>query len=104
MSLANSLKGIVCQRLAQRATGSGRVAVVEVMVATERIKNFLVDPEELHQLEDAIAEGEFFGMQTFDQHLLKLYADGVVSLQDALSAATDQQDFRVSLRAAGLAK
>ncbi len=104
LSLANSLKGVVCQRLAPRATGSGRVAVVEILVVTERIKNFLTDPEELHQLEDAIAEGEFFGMQTFDQHLLKLYADGIVSLQDALNAATDQHDFRVSLRAAGLAK
>lgn len=104
LSLANSLKGVVCQRLAPRATGAGRVAVVEVLVVTERIKNFLVDPEELHQLEDAIAEGEFFGMQTFDQHLLTLYADGIVSLQDALNAATDQHDFRVALRAAGLSK
>ena len=92
------------EELAPRATGAGRVAVVEICVVTERIKNFLTDPAELHQLEDAIAEGEFFGMQTFDQHLLTLYADGIVSLQDALNAATDQHDFRVSLRAAGLTK
>lgn len=103
LSLANSLKGIVCQRLAPRATGEGRVAVVECMVMTSRIQDFVLDPAELHQLEDAIKEGEYYGMQTFDQHLLKLYADGVVSLKDALNTATNQHDFRVSLRAAGLA-
>ncbi|MDX1450558.1 MAG: hypothetical protein R3246_16035 [Acidimicrobiia bacterium] len=52
---------------------------------------------------DAIEEGEYYGMQTFDQHLLKLYEAGEVALQDALSAATSQHDFRVSLRASGLA-
>lgn len=103
LSLANSLKGIVCQRLAPRATGEGRIAVVEVMVMTSRIQDFVMDPAELHQLEDAIKEGEYYGMQTFDQHLLRLYAEGTVSLKDALNTATNQHDFRVALRAAGLA-
>ena len=102
LSLANSLKGIVCQRLAPRATGDGRIAVVEILVMTSRIYDFVIDPAELHQIEDAIKEGEYYGMQTFDQHLLKLYADGEVALQDALNAATNQHDFRVSMRAAGL--
>ncbi len=102
MSLAASLKGIVCQRLVPRATGSGRIAVVEILVMTSRIQDFVLDPHELHQIEDAIKEGEYYGMQTFDQHLLKLYADGEVTLQDALNTATNQHDFRVSLRAAGL--
>jgi twitching motility protein PilT len=103
LSLANSLKGIVCQRLVPRATGSGRVAVVEVMVMTTRIYEFVMDPEQLPQIEDAIAEGGYYGMQTFDQHLLQLYADGEVALRDALAAATNPHDFRVALRGAGLA-
>jgi len=102
LSLANSLKGIVCQRLVPRATGDGRVAVVEILVMTTRIYDFLLDPQEVHMIEEAIAEGDYYGMQTFDQHLLRLYRDGEVSLQDALSAATNQHDFRVSLRAEGL--
>jgi twitching motility protein PilT len=103
LSLANSLKGIVCQRLVPRSTGEGRVAVVEVLVMTSRIYEFIADPQQTTMVEDAIAEGEYYGMQTFDQHLLRLYRDGDVSLRDALAAATNPHDFRVSLRAAGLA-
>ncbi len=103
LSLANSLKGIVCQRLVPRATGEGRVAVVEVMVMTARLYEFVADPAQLSQIEDAIAEGAYYGMQTFDQHLLELYRDGEVALRDALAAATSPQDFRVALRGLGLA-
>ncbi len=103
LSLSNSLKGIVCQRLVPRATGEGRVAVVEVLVMTTRIYEFLMDPDQLPLIDDAIAEGGYYGMQTFDQHLLQLYGDGEVSLRDALGAASNPHDFRVALRGAGLA-
>ncbi|MFU8839545.1 MAG: type IV pilus twitching motility protein PilT [Nitriliruptoraceae bacterium] len=103
ISLANSLKGIVCQRLAPRATGHGRIAVVEVLVMTTRTYEFLVDPSQLPMIVDAIAEGGYYGMQTFDQHLLELFRHGDVSLRDALATATNPHDFRVSLRGAGLA-
>ncbi len=103
LSLANSLKGIVCQRLAPRATGEGRVAVVECLVMTTRIYEFIIDPQQTAQIEDAIAEGQYYGMQTFDQHLLQLYRDGDISLRDALATATSPHDFRVALRGAGLA-
>jgi twitching motility protein PilT len=103
LSLANSLKGIVCQRLVPHATGEGRVAVVEVMVMTTRIYEFVMDPAQTAVIEDAIAEGGYYGMQTFDQHLLELYKDGEVTLRDALAAATNSHDFRVALRSAGLA-
>jgi twitching motility protein PilT len=102
VSLANSLKGIVCQRLAPAADGSGRVAVVEVMIATQRMYDFLVDPAKVSLIEDAIAEGEYYGMQTFDQHLLELYRDGRISLRDALATATSPQDLRVSMRGMGM--
>ncbi|MCC5949452.1 MAG: PilT/PilU family type 4a pilus ATPase [Nitriliruptoraceae bacterium] len=103
LSLANSLKGIVCQRLVPKAAGQGRVAVVEVMVMTSRIYEFVMDPDQLPMIEDAIAEGGYYGMQTFDQHLLHLYSEGEITLRDALSAATNPHDFRVALRGAGLA-
>jgi twitching motility protein PilT len=72
-------------------------------VMTTRIYEFVMDPEQLPLIEDAIAEGGYYGMQTFDQHLLQLYADGEVALRDALAAATNPHDFRVALRGAGLA-
>ena len=102
LSLGNSLKGIVSQRLVPRSTGEGRIAVVETLVMTSRIYDFVVDPSQLPMIEEAIAEGEYYGMQTFDQHLLQLYKDGEVSLRDAMAAATNPHDFRVALRGAGL--
>lgn len=102
LSLANSVKGIICQRLVPRATGEGRIAVVEVMVATTRIYEFLVDEYQTDLIPDAIAEGAYYGMQTFDQHLLELYRTKQVTLGDAMDASTNPHDFKVSLRAAGL--
>ncbi len=101
LSLANSLKGIVCQRLLPSATG-GRVAAVEVFVMTARLHEFVLDPAKTGEIEDAIAGGEYYGMQTFDQHLLELYRDNRVTLKDALAAATSPHDLRIAVRAAGL--
>ncbi len=102
LSLANALKGIVCQRLAPHASGEGRVPVIEVMVATQRIVEFIIDPDQTSHIEEAIAEGGYYGMQTFDQHLLELFKRDEVNLRDALNVATSPHDFRVALRAAGL--
>ena len=102
-SLANSLKGVVSQRLLPRATGDGRIAAIEILVMTARIFEFIVDPDQTAQVEDAIAEGHYYGMQTFDQHLLQMYRDGDITLRDALAGATSPSDFRVAIRAAGLA-
>ena len=101
MSLANSLKGIVCQRLLPQV-GGGRVAAIEALVMTTRLHEFLVDPEKTAQIEDAIVDGSYYGMQTFDQHLLSLYREGRITMRDAMAAATSPHDFRISVRAAGL--
>jgi twitching motility protein PilT len=101
VALTHALKGIVSQRLLPRQ-GDGRVAAVEVLAMTARLHEFLLDPAKLGLIADAIAEGEYYGMQTFDQHILELYRDGLVSLPDALAAATSPHDFRIAVRAAGL--
>jgi len=101
MSLANSLKGIVCQRLLPQV-GGGRIAAIECLVMTTRLHEFLVDPDKTSQIEDAIADGAYYGMQTFDQHLLTLYREGRITMADALAAATSPHDFRIATRAAGL--
>ncbi len=103
LTLAAALKGIICQRLAPRATGEGRVAVIEALAMTSRIQEFISNPELTEQITDAVAEGGYYGMQTFDQHLLELYRNGDVNLRDAMTLATNPHDFKVSLRAAGLA-
>ena len=101
LSLSNSLRGIICQRLLPSATG-GRVAAIEVLVMTARLHEFLLDPAKTGEIEDAIADGEYYGMQTFDQHLLNLYREGRITLKDALAAATSPHDLRIAVRAAGL--
>jgi twitching motility protein PilT len=101
-ALASTVRGIVSQRLVPRL-GGGLVAVVEVLVMTARIREFVLDSTATDQLPDAIADGGYYGMQTFDQHLRDLYRDGVVSLEAALDAATNPHDFRISIRGLGVA-
>ncbi len=93
--LAGVLRGVISQRLLPRADG-GRTAAVEVMVVNARIADLIRDgrPDEIP---DAIAEGEFFGMQTFEQALIERVARGEVEQEVAASAATNRHDFLVAL-------
>ena len=99
--LAGTLKGIVGQRLI-RTKGGGRVAACEVMVTTGRIQDFIMDPVQTGQIQQAIAEGEYYGMQTFDQALLKLVEEDRVEYEEALRAASRPQDFKLMVQATGL--
>jgi twitching motility protein PilT len=99
MSVAQSLKGIVSQRLIERSDGQGRVPAMEVLVATGRVFDKIADATATHELEEIIAEGEYYGMQTFDQSLLRLYADAVVTRRDALATATNPHDLRLKMDA-----
>jgi twitching motility protein PilT len=93
--LAGVLRGIVSQRLLPRQAG-GRVAAVEVMVNNARIAELIRDnkTEEIH---DAIAEGAFFQMQSFEQALIGLVISGDIDREVAANAATNQHDFIVAL-------
>jgi twitching motility protein PilT len=102
LSLAAALRGIVGQRLVRRAGDSGRIAVLEVMVNTGRTAEAIADPDRTGDLTAIMAESGFYGMQTFDQHLIALYRDGMVELEDALGVATSPHDLQVALRNQGL--
>jgi twitching motility protein PilT len=102
VSLAASLKGIISQRLLPRKDGAGRIPAVEVLVMNGRIHDLVLNPEQTHMIHDIVAESSFYGMQTFDQALLNLYRSGLVTLEDAMRAATNSHDFQVALRAQGL--
>ncbi len=97
-SFAGAVRGIVSQRLVPRLDGKGRVPAVEVMVATGRVYERIIDPEATIEIVDVIAEGEFYGMQTFDQALVKLVRDGLVTENDARRASTNPHDFNLALR------
>ena len=99
--LAGTLKGIIGQRLIRTKDG-GRVAACEVMVTTGRIQDFIMDPAQTGQIQQAIAEGEYYGMQTFDQALLKLVEDDRVEYEEALKASSRPQDFKLMVQSLGL--
>ncbi|HEV8166978.1 MAG TPA: type IV pili twitching motility protein PilT, partial [Actinomycetota bacterium] len=73
-----------------------------VMVNTGRTAEAIADPERTGDLTSIMAESGFYGMQTFDQHLVELYRDGVVSLEDAMLISSNPHDFRITLRNQGL--
>ncbi|WNB86394.1 PilT/PilU family type 4a pilus ATPase [Cellulomonas sp. ATA003] len=101
-ALAQSLRGIVSQRLVRRADGTGRRPAVEVMVNTGRTAAAIVDPLDSPPLLSLIRDGGFSGMQTFDQHLLALVRDGEITYAEACAVASNPQDLTVELRGAGL--
>jgi twitching motility protein PilT len=103
LTLASCLKGVVSQGLLERADGRGRVPAVEVLVTTSRVFDHVMDPNATAaQLTALMIDGEYHGMQTFDQSLFGLYKNGLVSLRDVLAAATDASEFRIALTTAGL--
>ncbi|HEY0487852.1 MAG TPA: type IV pilus twitching motility protein PilT [Mycobacteriales bacterium] len=102
LALAGSLRGIVCQRLVPRADGQGRCVVMEVAVNTGRIADAIVDPEKTSTITQLVREGGFYGMQTFDQALVALIRDGVITLEAAMHASTSPHDLTVELRRLGL--
>jgi twitching motility protein PilT len=99
--VAGTLKGIISQRLVPTPDGQGRVAVCEILVNTGRAYDMIMNPEETGRLHEVIAEGEYYGMQTFDQALLKHYQAGRISIEDALRVATSPHDFKLLVAAEG---
>ncbi|MBT8206955.1 MAG: PilT/PilU family type 4a pilus ATPase [Acidimicrobiia bacterium] len=100
--LAGSLKGIVSQRLVPRSDGKGRIPAVEVLVNTERVFDRIVDPTLTSTIPQVIDEGEFYGMQTFDQSILKFYEQGFVTYNDALAYCSNPADFKLKAQNRGL--
>ena len=99
--LASTLKGAIAQRLVPRADAEGRVAVSEVMVVTGRIQDLILNPEETGKITEVIGEGDYYGMQTFDQALLGYVTRGMVSEQVAMETASSPHDFKLMLAAQG---
>jgi twitching motility protein PilT len=97
--LAESIIAVISQRLLPRKDGNGRVAAVEVMLATSTIRDLILEPERTDEIADLIAEGrEQYGSQTFDQHLADLVKEDRVSFEVAKAAASNPSDFELKMR------
>jgi len=99
--IAGTLKGIISQRLVPRSDGRGRTAVTEILTMTGRVHDLIMDPKRTGELADVIAEGTYYGMQTFDQALYEAVGTGTVSMQDALHYATRPHDLKLLVEAEG---
>jgi Tfp pilus assembly ATPase PilU len=89
---------VVSQRLLPRI-GGGRVAAIEAMVMNARIAE-LIREARADEITDAVAEGEYFGMQTFTQALIEHVLAGSIDREVAANAATHRHDFLVALERA----
>jgi len=97
--LAAVIVGVISQRLVPKIGGDGRVPAVEVMIGTALIKDCIREAKRTPEIPAFIAQGaQQYGMQTFDQCLLKLYRDGVISYETAREAATNADDFDLKVR------
>ncbi|MDQ7773596.1 MAG: PilT/PilU family type 4a pilus ATPase [Elusimicrobiales bacterium] len=96
MQLSETLKGIVSQRLLP-CTRGGRIPAVEVMVATPHVKKMIAD-NNLEQINQAIAKGGFYGMQSFNQSLVKMHKEGLARLEDIVQAASNPDDVLLAVK------
>jgi len=95
--LASVLQGVISQRLVSRADGSGRVPALEILMANQRVRDMILDPKRTLDLHKAISESSHLGMQTFDDNLMRLYKEGVISKEEAINNCTRVQDFQLRL-------
>ena len=97
--LASVMTGIVSQRLVVRSDGKGRVPAVEVMVGTGLIRDSIRTAEKTSSIPTAIAAGQAqYGMQTFDQSLLQLHREELITYETARDAATNADDFDLKVK------
>ncbi|MFH1329288.1 MAG: PilT/PilU family type 4a pilus ATPase [Actinomycetota bacterium] len=91
VQLAGSIQGVVCQQLLPTLIGEGRVAAVEVMVATPAVRN-LIREGKVHQIRTAMQSGGKHGMHTMEQSLAQLVRAGRVSMAAATERATNPEE------------
>ena len=97
--LAGTLKAIICQRLLTRSDMPGRVPAVEIMVNQGAIKECIMDADKTVDIPDYLEAGNIqYGMQTFDQSIMKLYKQGMISFEEAMANATNPDDLDLRMK------
>ena len=97
--LAATFVGSVSLRLLPRADGKGRVPAAEVLLATPTVREYLLDPVKTLMIPTLIAEGfAMYGMQTFDQSIMRHYKDGLISYDVAMQNCTNPDEFNLKLK------
>lgn len=100
MELSLCLNGIICQRLLPNKTGSGRVPALEILVNTPMIKKLLLEGRTT-ELGEHITQGEYYGMQSFNQCLIKLLRANLISYEVAQAYATSPEELKLAVEGLG---
>jgi twitching motility protein PilT len=101
MQLASVLRSIISQRLVPRADGKGRVAALEILRNSSRVRELVENPDRTQEIGDAIAKGNVTaGTQTFDQSVMQLFRAKLITYKEALRQASNPDDF--ALRVSGI--
>lgn len=97
--LAGTLKAIISQRLLSRSDSPGRIPACEIMVSTGAIKECLLDENKTRDIHDLIETGATqYGMQSFDQAIMRAYRAGHINFEEAMRNATNADDFDLRVK------
>ena len=91
-SIAENLRAVLCQYLVKRADGEGRAVACEVMLNNDAVAN-LIRKGKTYQIPSVVATARDQGMQSMDGELMRMYKDGVITLEEAFMKATSKKEF-----------
>ena len=96
---SGTLEAIISQRLIPRNDKPGRIPAIEILRGTASIRDAILDPEKTSSILELIESGHIqYGMQSFDQSIMKLYRQGIISYQQALQQTTNPDDFELRIK------
>lgn len=97
LQLADTLKAVISQRLAPHSSGKGRLPVAEILIVTGLVKKYIAE-NNISEIINAMKQGQYYGMQTFNQALLNLVKAKEINLQDALEIASNPEELMLAIR------
>ena len=99
MDLSLNMHAFVSQRLVQTIDGK-RTAAFEILLGTQLIRD-LIQRGDIHGIKEVMEKSEESGMQTFDNHLLKLFKDGIISKEEALQNSDSRNNLKLKINLCG---
>ncbi len=95
LDLSLNLKAFVSQRLVPTVDGK-RTAAIEILLGTQLVRD-LIQKGDIHSIKEAMEKSENVGMQTFDSHLLRLFKEGTISLEEALNNSDSPNNLKLKI-------
>ena len=97
--LAANLEAVISQRLLPLAGNKGRVPALEIMIASETIKDYILDQSKTNLIHDIMQQSaDIWGMQTFDQAILNLYRQGLITYEIGLEFSSNPSEFALRIK------